>query len=172
MLNMKQAIQIVQLTGILPHFGILAEKIWQDMSAIGMNVELVPVDISEYSSLFSGAQKGEFDIMPGEWGTVNQYPLLAVSGNSALKVGPHDNMAWWPTGNPPAYWVAAVDALGQAATPAAEVAAAQHLLEVFLDGAGHGGRVQAFGDSDDEELARITILARSGSCSRTCTSPS
>ena len=93
MLHMKQPIQIVQLTGILPHFGILAENIWQDMSAIGMNVQLVPVDIAEYSSLFSGDKKGQFDIMPGEWGTVNQYPLLAVAGNSALKIGPHQNMA-------------------------------------------------------------------------------
>jgi peptide/nickel transport system substrate-binding protein len=134
MLNSKQAIQIVQLTGILPYFGLFAEKIWQDMSAIGMNVELVPVDISEYTSLFSGAQKGQFDIMPGAWGTVNQYPLLAVSGNSALKVGPKDNMAWWPSGNPPAEWINAVDALGKAHTPAAERAAALHLTEVFLDG--------------------------------------
>lgn len=134
MLNMKEPIQIIQLTGIYQDFGLLAEKIWQDMSGIGMNVELVPVDIAEYGSRFAGALKGQFDIMPGAWGTVNQYPLLAIAGNSALKIPPNKNMAWWPSGKPPAEWINAVNALGKAYTPAAERAAALHMMEVFLDG--------------------------------------
>ena len=111
----KKPIEIVQITGIIPTIGALCELMAAEMTAIGLNATLVPVELSEWVSRFYGEQGGDFDILCSYMGRCNRYPTQPIGTNAGLF--PVNNPCW-PGGNPPKQYVDAYNELLHALTPA------------------------------------------------------
>jgi ABC-type transport system substrate-binding protein len=111
----KAPIQLMQLTGVIPTIGALCEMMAAEMTAIGLNVTLDPVEDSEWADRFVGAHAGDFDMMCSYMGRCNRYPTQPVATNEGLF--PVGNPCW-PGGNPPKAYVDAYNELLHALTPA------------------------------------------------------
>jgi len=129
MLN-KKPIEIVQLTGVYPLIGQLAEMVAGEMNAIGLKATLKPVDTAGWLDVHVGAHAGQYDMIMSFMGRANRYPVFAAVGNPALE--PVGNPAW-PKGKPPAAYTNAFLQLQRAQTKAAQRKWALAMQEVVLD---------------------------------------
>ena len=126
----EKPIEIVQLQGLLPTIGLLAEMLAGEMNAIGLNAKLVPVDISVWSSRFFGQDAGDFDILTSFMGRIDRYPTQPVSTNAGLF--PVKNPCW-PGGLTPKAYRNAYDNLLFALTPKEQRKWALALMKADLD---------------------------------------
>jgi peptide/nickel transport system substrate-binding protein len=129
MLN-KKPIEIVQLTGVFPLIGQLAEMVAGEMNAIGLKANLKPVDTAGWLDVHVGAHAGQYDMIMSFMGRANRYPVFAAVGNPALE--PIGNPAW-PKGKPPAAYTHAFLQLQRAQTNAEQRKWALAMEEVVLD---------------------------------------
>jgi peptide/nickel transport system substrate-binding protein len=126
----KKPIEIVQLTGVYPLIGDLAEMVAGEMNDIGLNAALKPVDTAGWLDVHVGAHAGDYDMIMSFMGRGDRYPVFAAVGNPALE--PIGNPAW-ANGKPPAAYSNAFTQLQHAQTPADQRKWALAMEECVLD---------------------------------------
>src|SRR5262249_43997439 len=77
----QKPIEIVQLQGILPGIGKLAEIMAEEMNGIGLNASLLPSDVSIWAARFFGSDIGNFDMITSFIGRAQRFPSLVANGN-------------------------------------------------------------------------------------------
>jgi peptide/nickel transport system substrate-binding protein len=126
----QKPIEIVQLQGVLPLIGRLAEMVAGDMNAIGLSAKLTPVDISVWGERFYASDAGNYDMITSFMGRSNRYPTFPAVGNIGLN--PISNPAW-PNNKPPAKYTEGFLKLQTAQSPAEQKKWALQMQESVLD---------------------------------------
>jgi peptide/nickel transport system substrate-binding protein len=123
----------IDLTGVavemlvdtrFPDVTAIAEILKSDWEKLGLVVTLVPGE-----DVFDRYMAGDFTVLPSITASGNRYPLAGFAGSITR---PENNPAFG-LGDAPQEWKEIADKLQRAQSPADEVAAAEHLLDYFID---------------------------------------
>lgn len=126
----KAPIKFMQLQGVLPGWGRLAEMVAGDMQAIGLNVQLDPQDFSVFGENVWGSNKGNYQMLTSFMGRGNRYPTFLSQGN--IQLNAVANPAF-PGSKPPAKYNEGFLKLSVALTEKAQRKWALQMTEAIMD---------------------------------------
>jgi ABC-type transport system substrate-binding protein len=126
----KSPIKFMQLQGVLPGWGRLAEMVAGDMQAIGLNVQLDPQDFSVFGENVWGSNKGNYQMLTSFMGRGNRYPTFLSQGN--IQLNAVANPAF-PGSKPPAKYNEGFLKLSVALTEKAQRKWALQMTESIMD---------------------------------------